>query len=580
MPSRVAQPRLSRGRRQAAALVLALLAVPSLAREPGAAAIASAHPLATRAGFEALEAGGNAFDAAVAVAAALGVVEPYGSGLGGGGFWLLHRTSDAREVVVDAREAAAGAAHEDLFLGAGGQPVPGLAIDGPLAAAIPGTPAALDHLSRRYGRLPLSRSLAPAIRLAREGFEVSLHYRRAAAYRLDALSADPDAAATFLVDGEVPPEGHRVVQPDLARTLEVLAREGAGGFYRGDVAARLVAGVRGAGGIWTEEDLARYRVVERAPVTGEYRGWRVTSAPPPSSGGVALVGALNILAGYDLDLLSVTARRHLVIESLRRVYRDRAQHLGDPDWVAVPVERLTHPLYAAGLRAGIHPGRATPSEALPGVAPVDGGTHTTHFSVLDAQGNRVGATLTINYPFGAALVPPGTGVLLNDQMDDFSVRPGVPNAYGLIGGDANAIAPGKRPLSSMSPTFVESARGVAILGTPGGSRIISAVLLATLDLAHGRGPEEWVSRPRYHHQYLPDEVQHEPGALTEAEAADLRALGHRVRALDAPYGNMQAVYWDRASDRVLAVSDSRGEGLAEVRPAPPPDLIRSSVSLP
>ncbi len=531
---------------------------------PPAAAIASAHPLATRAGARILATGGNAFDAAVAVTAALAVVEPMGSGLGGGGFWLLHRARDGLEVMLDGRERAPLAAHRDLYLDERGEVIPGLSIDGPLAAAIPGVPAALAHLAETYGRLPLSRSLAPAIRLAREGFPVSERYRRLARFRLQALRRDPEAARIFLHEGEVPPPGFVLRQPDLARTLERLAREGAAGFYSGPLARRLVTGVREAGGIWTLEDLARYRVVEREPVRGRYRGLRITSASPPSSGGVVLLTMLHILAGDDLQALPPVTRVHLIVEAMRRAYRDRAQYLGDPDFVDVPVARLTHPFYGAALRNTIRLDRATPSALLPGAPAENPGQDTTHFSILDAEGNRVAATLSINFPFGAAFVPPGTGVLLNDEMDDFSAKPGVPNVYGLVGAEANAIAPGKRPLSSMTPTFVESEAGVAILGTPGGSRIITMVLLAVLDLAAGHGPESWVARKRYHHQFLPDTIQYEPGAFDPELAAGLRRLGHRLTARRRPYGNMQAVFWDRRRQEVRAASDPRGEGLALV----------------
>jgi len=566
---------LLRAWRQGMPLLFALLlliappvadAASSQASHPSAAAVASAHPLATRAGHEILAAGGNAFDAAVAVSAALAVVEPYGSGLGGGGFWLLHRAADGRDVMIDGRERAPLAAHRDMYLDDQGNVVAGLSIDGPLSAAIPGTPAALAHIAAHYGRLPLRRSLAPALRYAREGFVVDEHYRRLARFRLEALRRSPAAARIFLQEGEVPVLGHRIRQPELAATLEALAERGAAGFYRGAVAERLVRGVRAAGGIWTLQDLADYRVIEREPLRGAYRGLRIVTAAPPSSGGMALLTMLNILSGYDLERLDIVMRRHLIVEAMRRAYRDRAEYLGDPDFVAVPVERLIHPWYAAGLRASIRPDRATPSAALPVAVEVPPpGAHTTHFSILDREGNRVAATLSINYPFGSAFVPPGTGVLLNDEMDDFSLKPGVPNVYGLIGAEANAIAPGKRPLSSMTPTFVETEQGVAILGTPGGSRIITMVLLAILDLASGNGPESWVALPRFHHQFLPDEIQYEPGALTEVEVSGLEALGHRLKPLRDTYGNMQAVLWDRPRNRVAAASDPRGVGSAETQ---------------
>ncbi len=531
---------------------------------PRQAAIASAHPLATAAGFELLDAGGNAFDAAVAVSAALAVVEPYGSGMGGGGFWLLHRARDGRQVMVDGRERAPLAATRDMYLDAAGEPVSGASVDGALAAAIPGQPAALAHVAERYGELPLARSLAPAIRLAREGFAVDDQYRRMAGFRLAALRAGGAAAEVFLADGEVPPVGYVVRQPALADTLTRIARRGAAGFYRGEVARRLVEGVRGAGGIWTLDDLAAYRVVERAPVYAHYRGYRLVGAAPPSSGGVALAQMLNMLSGYRLETLAPADRLHYIVETMRRAYRDRARYLGDPDFFAVPVGRLTNPEYALGLGSDIDLERATPSARLE-PAPAPKGRDTTHFSIIDRQGNRVAATLSVNYPFGSGFMPTGTGILLNDEMDDFSIKPGVPNVYGLVGGKANAIAPGKRPLSSMSPTFVEAPGGVAVLGTPGGSRIITMVLLGVLDLVAGNGPESWVARPRFHHQYLPDRLDYEPGALDAATAAALRRKGHEMLERPRPWGNMQAIYWNRETGELTAASDPRGGGAARVR---------------
>jgi len=553
---------------------LSLLWLPAAsALQPAPAAVASAHPLATAAGVEILEVGGNAFDAAVAVSAALAVVEPYSSGIGGGGFWLLHRAADGRQVMVDGRERAPLAAQRDMYLDADGEVVPGLSMDGPLAAGIPGEPAALAHIARHYGRLPLARSLAPAIRLARDGFEVEGRYRRMAKFRHALLRKWPGSKSVFLADGQVPAEGWRLKQPDLARTLEALARDGREGFYAGPVAGALVAGVRKAGGIWRREDLAAYRVVEREPVRFRYRDLTIVSAAPPSSGGIALATLLNIVSAWPLDALDAATRTHLVVEAMRRAYRDRAQYLGDPDFVDIPVARLLHPWYAAGLRASLREDRATPSDSLPGRVPGREGFDTTHLSIIDAEGNRVAATLSINYPFGSGFVAPGTGVLLNDEMDDFSAKPGVPNAYGLVGAEANAIAPGKRPLSSMSPTFVESERGVAVLGTPGGSRIITMVALAILDLAAGNDPAHWVALPRFHHQYLPDEIQYEPGALAPAVAEGLRRRGHRLHEVGR-YGNMQALYRERASGRVTAASDPRGIGTATVKVLPARDASR------
>ena len=529
---------------------------------PRLGAIASAHPLATRAGFEILEAGGNAFDAAVAVSAALAVVEPYSSGLGGGGFWLLQRAGEARAMMLDGRETAPGAAHRDMYLDAQGEVIPGASVNGPLAAGIPGVPAALDYLARHYGRLPLAKTLAPAIRLAERGFTVTEHYRRMAAFRLEVLRASPAAARIFLKEGRVPPLGYRIRQPDLAATLRRLAARGRKGFYRGEVARRMVEAVREGGGIWTAADLAGYQVRLREPVVFTWRGWRITAASPPSSGGVALATMLNILEQDDLARLPQWQRVHLIVEAMRRAYRDRAEYLGDPDFVEIPVARLVSKAYAKSLRAGIDPARATPSDTLKAVD--SAGRHTTHFSILDRAGNRVAATLSINYPFGSGFVAPGTGVLLNDEMDDFSAKPGVPNVYGLVGAEANAIAPGKRMLSSMTPTFAESPHTLALLGTPGGSRIITMVLLGILALDEGADPRAVVARPRFHHQYLPDVIQYETDALDAATRARLEAIGHRLRAFE-PWGNMQIVVQDRASGRMDAASDPRGEGWAAVR---------------
>lgn len=543
---------------------LLLLPVQVLAG-PRLAAIASAHPLATEAGFKILAQGGNAFDAAVAVSAVLGVVQPTGSGFGGGGFWLLKRASDGKEIVLDGREAAPLASFASMYLDNEGRPVPKLSLDGPLAAAIPGMPAALAHLAKHYGRLPLAKSLAPAIRHAEQGFEVGEHYLRAAKSREPALQ-NPAAAEIFLQDGHAPSPGFHLVQKDLAETLRRFAKHGHSGFYGGETAEKLVDAVRQAGGIWSLEDLRRYQVIERVPLRGEYQGIKIASAPPPSGGGVALLEMLNILSAYDLAHTDAIIAKHLIIEAERRAYRDRDLYLGDPGFVAMPLKQLTSRDYAAGLRVSIRPDRALASENLSGEASLVGqGDNTTHFSIIDRQGNQVAATLSINYGFGSGFVAKGTGVLLNDEMDDFSTSPGKPNVYGLIGGEANKIQPGKRMLSSMSPTFLETKQQVAILGTPGGSRIISMVLLGILDFAAGHGPDSWVSAKRFHHQYLPDVVVYEPGGLSEAELAGLEKLGHKLNPVSQPYGDMQAVFWDKTKAIPEAASDPRGEGLAAVR---------------
>ena len=546
--------------------ILFVVFLPARAAEPPSrAAVASAHPLASAAGMEVIEAGGNAFDAAVAVSAALTVVVPNGSGLGGGGFWLLHRAEDRFETFVDGRERAPLAASADMYLDENGAPITKASREGPLAAGVPGLPAALVHMAETYGALPLAQNLAPAIRLAREGYPLYPRLRTGLNARGNLLARSPAASEVFLVDGDVPELGHLIVQPRLAETLERIAEEGHDGFYRGTVAEALVAGSRGGGGIWTLDDFAAYEVVEREPIVATWRGMRALMAPPPSSGGVAMANMFQILSAYEFERYSRLEQVHLLVEAMRRAYRDRAIYLGDPDFVDVPVERLTHPFYASGQRASIRLDRATPSASLPGFTVVSGGDQTTHFSVLDTDGNRVAGTQSLNSWFGSGYMEPKTGVMLNNEMDDFSVKPGVQNIYQLIGARANAIAPGKRMLSSMSPTILESEQGVAILGTPGGSRIITMVLLATLEWMRGGDAGAMVSLPRFHHQYLPDKLFHEPDAFTAEELAALEELGHVPSEVSRFYGNMQVVTWDFATGEVEAASDPRGQGDAKVR---------------
>ena len=546
-------------------LCLAGLALPALAsggslpREP---AVASANAYATDAGLEVLAAGGNAFDAAVAVSAMLGLVEPESSGIGGGGFFLL-RTADGREVFIDARERAPLAATRDMYLDAEGKPDRNRAVNGALAAGIPGQPAGLVHLAEHYGRLPLSQSLAPAIRQSREGWRFGPKNASMLGFRREVMAGDPGASALFLRDGQAPETGSLMLNPDYADTLERLAREGADGFYRGELARRLVEGVRAGGGIWTLEDLAAYEVVEREPLSFEYRGHRILTAPPPSSGGIALMQIFNVLSGYDLPALPRVERVHLVVEAMRRAYRDRTLYLGDPDFVRMPLDLLTHPAYAAGLRASIRTDRATESAALPGVGQPYEPSDTTHFSIIDTEGNMVAVTQTVNLPYGNAFVVPGTGFLLNNEMDDFAIQPGLPNAFGLIGEDANAITPGKRPLSSMTPTILLGAERNVVIGTPGGSRIITMVLLGLMELMDGAGAQAAADLPRFHHQYLPDSLSAEPGAFSPDEVAALEAKGHAVAVGERTWGNMQVALWNTRTGEVEAGSDPRWEGVGK-----------------
>ena len=527
---------------------------------PGKAGIASAYPLASDAGREILAKGGNAFDAAVAVAAALSVVEPCCSGLGGGGFFLLRRASDGLETMIDLREMAPGAASRDMYLDKDGNPVPSLSRDSALAAGIPGEAAGLVYMAKKFGKLPLSTSMAPAIKLARQGFPLYERMRGSVTFKKDAFLKTPDATNVYLVNGEVPAIGYLIKQPDLADSLELLATKGADGFYKGAFAKKLVAGVRQLGGNWTEADLANYKIVERAPVVGHYRGARIVSGSPPTSGGVALIDALNILEGFDLAKVDNVTRTHLIVEAMRRVHRDRAVYLGDPDFVDVPVARLINPYYAAGQRASIRMDKATPSSSLPGVDAAPMGTQTTHFSVLDSKGNMVAATITLNFFYGSGLMIPGTGILLNNQMDDFSVKPGVPNGFQLIGADANAIAPKKRPLSSSTPTFIEGPKGLMIIGSPGGSRIPGMVILGALNFMDGKHAQEIVAAPRFHHQFSPDVIEFEPGTLTADERAALEARGHTLKEGSRRWGNTQVVTWDYKTGKVEAASDPRGVG--------------------
>lgn len=535
---------------------------------PGAHAIASAHHLATDAGFEVLAEGGNAFDAAVAVSAALAVLEPSSSGLGGGGFWLLHRASDRQDIFIDGREVAPANVDAKAYLDADGNLDRDKSVNGALAAGIPGHPAALVHMASQYGRLPLKRSLAPAIRLAEKGFPLESRLQMMISIRRDVMLRFPASAAVFLRNGEVPELGTVIKQPDLAKTLKRIARHGADGFYRGKVAQALVAGVQAQGGNWQLDDLAQYRVKERAPLVFQYRDYRLVSAPPPSSGGVVMATVFNILEGYDFAGLNAVDQTHLLVESMRRAYRDRSYVLGDPDFVAMPLARLTSKDYAAGLRASIRLDKATPSSSLPEGTTIHSGTDTTHFSVIDADGNLVAGTMSVNLPMGSGFIPPGTGVILNNEMDDFAIKANAPNAYGLVGTDANAPAPGKRMLSTMSPTFAFGPERTAVIGTPGGSRIATMVLLGLIEFMNGKSATDIVSRPRIHHQYLPDVISAEANALSREQIKELQARGHTINDSERPWGNMHVVIWDRQSNQLSGAADPRSPvGSARVESA-------------
>ncbi len=529
------------------------------------AAVASAHPLATRAGLDILSQGGNAFDAAIAVTAALAVVEPYSSGIGGGGLYLLHQPLNDHYVMIDARETAPLAAHENMYLDEKGEVKPGASINGALSAGIPGIPAALAHLAEKYGRLEMQQSLAPAIAYARVGFPVDEHYRRMAGFRIEALQQNQSASDIFLQQGDVPELDHLIIQKDLAVTLEKIAESGLAGFYHGETASKMVADVREHGGIWTAKDLAGYAIKERSPDIVHYKGMKLVAASLPSSGGLVLAEILQILESFDIEKMSQAQRIHHIVEAMRRAYRDRAEYMGDPDFIDVPSEYLVSDAHIKSLVDSIDRAKATPSSTLRSVAqPMGDGTDTTHFSIIDKQGNKVSATLSINYPFGSCYVAEGTGILLNDEMDDFVSKPGVPNVYGLVGSHANAIAPGKRMLSSMTPSMVETKHRIAVIGTPGGSRIITMVLLGILEFYENKSADEIVNTGRFHHQYLPDEISYEPDVFDEELVAELEKLGHKTKSLTSAYGNMQLIILDKNSGEMDAASDGRGIGGAEV----------------
>ena len=523
------------------------------------AAIVSAHRLATEAGETVILQGGNAFDAAVAVSAALAVVEPYSSGLGGGGFWLLHRARDKRDVMIDGRETAPGKASERMYLDAENRPIGGASLNGPGAAAIPGTPAALAHIASNYGNLTLAKSLAPAIRLARDGFKIDARFANAIKNHQDKLRRDENVARIFLQAGSAPVAGTLLRQPQLAATLATIAKYGKDGFYRGHVAQEMVQSVTRAGGIWEMRDLYRYRIVERKPVKFTYRGTQVTTASLPSAGGLSLAQGLNILENFSLSSLSQTDRTHLIVEALRHVFQDRANYLGDGDFINVPERMLMSKAYARERADKISVDRVY-SEPDNAESIVDEGTETTHFSIMDDEGNRVAATMSINTFFGSGFVAGETGVLLNNEMDDFSIGDNIPNVYGLHGGKANNISPGKRPLSSMSPTFLENERGILIVGTPGGSRIISMLLLVIVDYVDNQqtDPKKLVARPRFHHQYLPDRVEIESDAFERKWVDKLMEKGHVVKSQSRRWGNMQLVFYDKKSRQSYVASDPRG----------------------
>ncbi|MCA3256315.1 MAG: gamma-glutamyltransferase [Alphaproteobacteria bacterium] len=491
--------------------------------------VVSAHRLASDVGVAVMTSGGNAVDAAVAVAYALAVTFPEAGNIGGGGFMTI-RLADGREAFIDFRETAPAAATATMFQDAAGNVVPGLSTRSFKAVAVPGTVAGLELARERYGSRPRAELIDPAVRLARDGFVLDHADAEFLARGAEDFARDPAARAIFLTNGRPWRTGERLVQADLARMLAAIAAGGPDAFYRGEAARRIVAASSAQGGILSLADFANYRAKERAPLTCSYRGYRIISAPPPSSGGTVICQTLAILEPYDLGKLGFMSAStvHLTVEALRRAYRDRNLQLGDPDFIPVDTARLLAPDYVARLRASIDPARATPSLSLGAPAALQEGKSTTHLSVVDKAGNAVSLTYTLNDWFGARIVAGGTGILLNNEMDDFSAKPGVPNFYKLVEGTNNAVAPGKRPLSSMSPTIVtRDGKLELVIGTPGGSRIPTGVLQVMMNIIdHGMTLTEAVDAPRIHAQWLPDVISAERFALSAETAAALEGRGH------------------------------------------------------
>ena len=548
----------------ALAALLALAAPLGAARgseavEAAQAMVVAAQREASEVGRQILQAGGNAVDAAVAVGYALAVVDPCCGNIGGGGFMLIRR-ADGTATFINFREKAPRAATPAMYLDAAGNAIREASLYGYRAAGVPGTVMGLDRALAAHGRLGRAAVMAPAIALARDGFVLGPADAAILAVRTARLAADPEAARIFLrPDGTPYQPGDRLVQQDLAGTLSLIAEQGPDAFYRGPIAAAVAAAAAAHSGVLTAEDFAEYTVTEAAPVGCTYRGYHILSAPPPSAGGTVLCQMLNVLSGWNLAQSGhrSAATLHLMAETMRHAYVDRNSAFGDPAFVVDPGPRLLAPRYAAAIRATIDPEKATPSSTLgPGTAPHEP-AETTHYSIVDGEGNAVAVTYTLNGNFGSAVVAPGTGFLLNNEMDDFAVKPGVPNLFGLVQGAANAIAPGKRPLSSMTPTIVErDGRLVFVLGSPGGPRIITAVLQTLTGMIDFElTPQAAVTAPRVHHQWLPDTLYYERGGLDAATSAALAARGHRV-VEQAPWGAVELIVV-APNGRLVGVNDPR-----------------------
>ncbi|MGN8277107.1 gamma-glutamyltransferase [Pseudomonas sp. SMN5] len=525
----------------ATSLTLSCLYTQAASQAPVAAEngmVVTAQHLATHVGVDVLKSGGNAVDAAVAVGYALAVVYPAAGNLGGGGFMTL-QLADGRKTFLDFREKAPLAATANMYLDKDGNVVPELSTRGHLAVGVPGTVSGMELALQKYGSKPRAELIAPAIRLAEEGFTLEQGDVDLLETATDVFKKDMrDSGAIFLHNGEPMQVGQKLVQKDLAKTLREISSKGADGFYKGWVADALVTSSQANKGIITQADLDKYKTRELAPVECDYRGYHIVSAPPPSSGGVVLCQIMNILDGYPMKELGFHSAQgmHYQIEAMRHAYVDRNSYLGDPDFVKNPIDHLLDKNYAAKLRAAIDPQKAGDSQKIkPGVAPHEG-SNTTHYSIVDQWGNAVSVTYTLNDWFGAGVMASKTGVILNDEMDDFTAKVGVPNMYGLVQGEANAIAPGKAPLSSMSPTIVtKDGKTVMVVGTPGGSRIITATLLTILNVIdYGMNLQEAVDAPRFHQQWMPEETNLETFAASPDTQKILESWGHKFAGPQDP----------------------------------------------
>lgn len=517
--------------------------------------------LAAEIGREILRNGGNAVDAGVAVAFALAVTLPRAGNIGGGGFMLVHDAKTGQTHAIDYREMAPAGASRDMFLNEAGEPDSDKSLYSGAASGVPGTVAGMRVAVEKYGTMEWADVLAPAIKLAEEGFTVTPELSDSIEAEREYLEKFPSTVKIFFKEGgEVWQPGEVLVQADLAKTLKKIAAEGPDGFYKGEVAEAIAKSVQDAGGLITPEDMAGYKVAEREPVRGTYRGYEVVSMPPPSSGGVHLIQILNALEGYPIGALGQNSAQtiHLMAEAMKLAYADRSEYLGDPDFVDVPVTALTSKDYAAAMRVKISADFATPAAQIKpaDLAPYES-DQTTHFSVVDKDGNAVSNTYTINFNYGSGLVAEGTGILMNNEMDDFSAKPGTPNGFGLIGGDANAVEAGKRPLSSMTPALVlKDGKVWLVTGSPGGARIITTVLQVIMNMIdHGMNVAEASSAPRVHHQWLPDELRIEEGISIDTLRL-LEAKGHTV-ALKAAMGSTQSIMRDPESGALYGASDPR-----------------------